>query len=309
MKPRVGEGMTKGGGHPLPQALRRPRGLCDLAPALPGEPRPRRLTSIGASREAVRNAGAVLMQQPETNLRREEPAWLSELRGFFAVAYNDLNIAARYKLKFVTELTAQALGVAPIAITAWVFSNGRFSPRLFELTGLSDQTTFVLLGFIGFAAIGVGNPVLLTSDAGSAIEYEMMTGTLERNFLAPVLDMVSRAVKTVRSASRAARTGGKIVAGRKLLRNMSGVGALEDFGWGWIGFNITGRGAASLPIVRVVQGVQGHVFDRRGKARLIPGLIDLLVILTSGGIKAGKTTAVARPLSDAGRQLAKIFPL
>jgi len=99
------------------------------------------------------------------------------------------------------------------------------------------------------------------------------------------------------------------MAGRKLLRNMSGIGALEDFGWGWVGFNVTGRSAASLPIVRALQGIQGHVFDRRGKARLIPGLIDLLVILTSGGIKNGTTAAVVRPLGDARAQVAKLFPL
>ncbi len=84
------------------------------------------------------------------------------------------------------ELISHVFILIPIILAAWAFSDGRGSERLEQLTGLSDQFTFIILGFVAFTALGIGNMMLQESHIAFAISYEMMTGTLERMFLMPV---------------------------------------------------------------------------------------------------------------------------
>lgn len=102
------------------------------------------------------------------------------------VTRNQLALSLRYKNRFRMELSSHLLILLPIVLAAWAFSDGRGSGRLEELTGLPDQFTFVVLGFVAFTALGVGNMMLQESHAAFAISYEMMNGTLERMFLMPV---------------------------------------------------------------------------------------------------------------------------
>jgi hypothetical protein len=64
---------------------------------------------------------------------------------------------------------------------------------------------------------------------------------------------------------------------------MSLEGGAEDVAWGFIGFSIFGKTAVALPMTRVVQGLAGHALDRRGKSRLVPGILDLISLWLAGG--------------------------
>ena len=109
------------------------------------------------------------------------------------------------------------------------------------------------------------------------------------------------------SPSRARKGSSKVnrVAKGKFFKNMSLVGAAEGVGWGFVGLNVLGpTNPASLPITRLVQGVQGHVLGRRGKARLMPAIIDLIDLWLVGQFRMptiGKTSGIT--------QLLKIRPL
>lgn len=81
-----------------------------------------------------------------------------------------------------------------------------------------------------------------------------------------------------RSVSRTVKT--------KMLRTMSLEGGVEDIAWGFIGFTILGKSPAALPMTRTVQGLAAHALDRRGKARLVPGILDLISIWLAGGFGA-----------------------
>ncbi|GAH35400.1 unnamed protein product, partial [marine sediment metagenome] len=63
----------------------------------------------------------------------------------------------------------------------------------------------------------------------------------------------------------------------KLFKTISGIGALEDLGVGLFGgilFRLWGQGANAVPAMRIVQGIAGVAFDRRGKRHLVQGVID-----------------------------------
>lgn len=106
-----------------------------------------------------------------------------------------------------------------------------------------------------------------------------------------------------RSSSRNVRRTGK----GKALRTLGTTGALEDLAWGWIGFNVLGKTPAALPFTRVVQGLAGVAMDRRGKGRLIYGMIDLLAIYLSGAF--GTSGAFGGGGAGARVQLAKLLPI
>lgn len=104
-----------------------------------------------------------------------------------------------------------------------------------------------------------------------------------------------------RTSPSRARTGSKKVnrtAKGKFFKNMSLVGAAEGVGWGFVGLSLLGpANPSSLPITRLVQGVQGHVLGRRGKARLMPAIIDLIDLWLVGMFKMpaiGKTSGIAQ---------------
>jgi len=109
-----------------------------------------------------------------------------EFRSLWRVTQNQLNHSMRYTNKFRLELIGHVFIVLPVVLTAWAFSDGRSSARLESLTGLPDQLTFVILGFVAFSALGVGNMVLQDSHVAGGVWYEMITGTMERMFILPV---------------------------------------------------------------------------------------------------------------------------
>ena len=89
----------------------------------------------------------------------------------------------------------------------------------------------------------------------------------------------------------------------KMFRTLGPAGAIEDFAWGFGGLVLMGRdNPAALPTVRLIQAVQGHVFDRVGKGRLVYALIDLADLIIVGA-------ASMQSVFDTARQLTKVTQL
>jgi len=102
-----------------------------------------------------------------------------------------------------------------------------------------------------------------------------------------------------RSASKVSSVGNK----GKMFRTLGTKGALEDFAWGFGGLTLMGVGnPVALPAIRLVQGVQGHVFNRTGKGRLVYALIDLVDLVIVG-------QASVQSIFDSIKQLTKIAPM
>lgn len=72
-----------------------------------------------------------------------------------------------------------------------------------------------------------------------------------------------------------------------MFRTVGATGALEDVAWGFIGFQALGNNVTALPTTRVIQGLAGIALDRRGKSRLVPGILDLISIYLAGGYGGG----------------------
>ena len=89
--------------------------------------------------------------------------------------------------------------------------------------------------------------------------------------------------KARKTSTRKTSGGSKKMAkrGSKLFRNVSGSQALEDLIVGYAGGKVihesqginTGQAVA---LTRIGQGLVGHVANRRGKGKLVPGVIDLI---------------------------------
>lgn len=89
----------------------------------------------------------------------------------------------------------------------------------------------------------------------------------------------------------------------KMFRTLGTTGALEDFAWGFGGLALMGaNNPVALPTVRLVQGIQGHVFNRVGKGRLVYALIDLVDLIIVG-------QASVQSIFDTARQLTKVTQL
>ncbi|GAH98209.1 unnamed protein product [marine sediment metagenome] len=102
-----------------------------------------------------------------------------------------------------------------------------------------------------------------------------------------------------RSASKVSNVGNK----GKMFRILGTKGALEDFAWGFGGLTLMGvDNPVALPAIRLVQGVQGHVFNRTGKGRLVYALIDLVDLVIVG-------QASVQSIFDSIKQLTKIAPM
>ena len=109
---------------------------------------------------------------------------------------------------------------------------------------------------------------------------------------------VSPKVRKRRTASTKGKSMGK--NGSKMFRTLGAKGAIEDFAWGFGGLMLMGaNNPVSLPAVRLVQGVQGHVFGRTGKGRLVYALIDLADLVIAG-------QASVQSIFDSMKQLTKI---
>lgn len=111
--------------------------------------------------------------------------------------------------------------------------------------------------------------------------------------------------KTTSTASRSRSASKKVskTGKGKLLGNLGAKGAIEDFAWGFGGLALMGaNNPVSLPAIRLVQGIQGKVFNRVGKGRLTYALIDLLDLVIVG-------QASVQSIFDSIKQLTKIAPM
>ncbi|GAH95036.1 unnamed protein product [marine sediment metagenome] len=107
-----------------------------------------------------------------------------------------------------------------------------------------------------------------------------------------------KSTKSGRKANSKRKTN--VTNKRKMFRTLGTTGALEDFAWGFGGLVLMGtNNPAALPTVRLIQGVQGHVFNRVGKGRLIYALIDLADLIIVGA-------ASVQSIFDSARQLTKV---
>ena len=101
------------------------------------------------------------------------------------IAARELLVQTRYRNKFFSDLTSHFLGIAPILLITIAFSGSSVNGS--PITEISrNQTLFVALGYSAFVAFGYGNPLMLYTGMAWAISEEVETGTIERNFLAPV---------------------------------------------------------------------------------------------------------------------------
>ena len=105
------------------------------------------------------------------------------LRIVLTVARRELLVELRQRNKFLLDLTGHFLGLAPVLLTAWAASGGGLTRG--SGPGGTDWLTFVLLGYIAFAAYGVASPVISFTGMAFGLHNEQIQGTLERSLLAP----------------------------------------------------------------------------------------------------------------------------
>ena len=109
-----------------------------------------------------------------------------QLCAIYAVARNELVQQTRYRTKLILDLFSPILALAPLILTAYFLTDGRESHNLAKAAELPDHFTFIMLGYMGFAALGVGNPIMHYTGTAWAWRSLQETGVLERNLLAPV---------------------------------------------------------------------------------------------------------------------------
>lgn len=107
------------------------------------------------------------------------------INAVWVIAWNELTLQTRYRTKFFLDLFSPALALAPIILTAHFLTAGRESSYLAETVALPDHFTFIMLGYMAFAALGVGNPIMHYTGSAWAMRAMQETGTIERNLLAP----------------------------------------------------------------------------------------------------------------------------
>lgn len=140
---------------------------------------------------------------------------------------------------------------------------------------------------------------------GTRIQRVQVLASGKYKFVKNIGSKASKKVKSVtrrRSASKKkASNMGK--GNGKMFRTLGTKGALEDFAWGFGGLALMGASnPVALPAIRLVQGVQGHVFNRTGKGRLVYALIDLADLVIAG-------QASVQSIFDSIKQLTKIAPM
>ena len=104
-----------------------------------------------------------------------------------------------------------------------------------------------------------------------------------KNIGKSVAKKVRKKAKRVRTRGNPSRS--KRMAKGKLFKNLSGAGAIEDLAWGFIGQTVLANQvgeAVALPMTRTIQGIVGHALNRRGKGRMIYGIIDLIDLYLVG---------------------------
>jgi hypothetical protein len=96
----------------------------------------------------------------------------------------------------------------------------------------------------------------------------------------------------------------KKVAKGKFFKNMGIQGFAEDLAWGYFGINALAPSmgtASALATTRAIQGIQGYALNRRGKARLMFAITDLIDLWLAGQFNLSKLSGVS--------QILKISPL
>lgn len=102
-----------------------------------------------------------------------------------AVALKELQVQARYRNKFLSDVLSHFLGIAPILLITFAMSGSTADGS--PVTDLTrNQIMFVLLGYTAFVAFGFGTPIMLYTGMAWGITQDVQSGTIERNFLAPV---------------------------------------------------------------------------------------------------------------------------
>ena len=122
-----------------------------------------------------------MTEQGEISARRGNEL----INAVWVIAWNELTLQTRYRTKFFLDLFSPALALAPIILTAHFLTAGRESSYLAETVALPDHFTFIMLGYMAFAALGVGNPIMHYTGSAWAMRAMQETGTIERNLLAP----------------------------------------------------------------------------------------------------------------------------
>ena len=100
------------------------------------------------------------------------------------IAGKELDLQSRYRNKFLSDVFSHVLGIAPIILITLALSGSQAGSGVTELT--RSQLAFVVLGYTAFMAFGFGTPIMLYTGMAWAMTQEVQTGTIERNFLAPV---------------------------------------------------------------------------------------------------------------------------
>ncbi len=111
------------------------------------------------------------------------------LRSNFAItahiAAREMLIQSRSRNKFFSDVLSHFLGLVPILLITFALSGSSVN-----VGGLPEVTrthlVFVILGYTAFMAFGFGTPVMVYTGMAWGISEEVQTGTIERNFLAPL---------------------------------------------------------------------------------------------------------------------------
>jgi len=133
---------------------------------------------------------------------------------------------------------------------------------------------------------------------GTRLQRVQVLASGKYKFVKNLVKGKGKTAKTRSASKKVSNVGNK----GKMFRTLGVKGALEDFAWGFGGIVLMGaNNPIALPAIRLVQGVQGHVFGRTGKGRLVYALIDLADLIIAG-------QASVQGVFDSLKQLTKIAP-
>lgn len=140
---------------------------------------------------------------------------------------------------------------------------------------------------------------------GTRLQRVQVLASGKYKFVKNLGSKAKKSVKKAKTRKRSASKKGKSMAkgNSKMFRTLGAKGAIEDFAWGFGGLTLMGvDNPVALPAVRLVQGIQGQVFNRTGKGRLVYALIDLADLVIVG-------QASVQSIFDNLKQLTKIAPV
>ncbi|GAI47681.1 unnamed protein product, partial [marine sediment metagenome] len=136
---------------------------------------------------------------------------------------------------------------------------------------------------------------------GTRLQRVQVLASGKYKFVKNLKKAASSSSKTRRKGNPTRKTN--VTNKGKMFRTLGASSAIEDFAWGFIGLALMGRAnPAALPTTRLIQGIQGHVFDRVGKGRLVYALIDIVDLILVGA-------ASMQSVFDSARQLTKVTQL